>query len=68
MVPGLMFLEESKNRNRPVWPRASPFPALSLSFLTYRMVLVIIKRSGNQRAGCLGLTEHLPRAWTGYPD
>lgn len=68
MVSGFTFLEESKDMNRPAWPRASPFPALSLSFLTNGMVLVLIIRSGNHRAVCLGLTESPPWAWTGCPD
>lgn len=68
MVQGLMFLEESKDSDRPVWPRASPFPAPSLSFLTCRTELVIVKRSSNHRAGCLALTYCQPRAWTGYPN
>lgn len=68
MVSGFTFLEESKDMNRHAWPRASPFPALSLSFLTNGMVLVLIIRSGNHRAVCLGLTESPPWAWTGCPD
>ena len=46
MVPGLTSLEESKDLDRTVWLRTRRFPSLSLGFLTWRMGLMIVERSG----------------------
>lgn len=70
MVPGLTSLEESKDLDRSVWLRTRRFPSLSLGFLTWRMGLVIVERSGHSGSGVWQYSPnkhswHLPGAGLG---